>query len=591
MRARLRRLPHVLLLCGLSATAPAAFAEVFINELHYDNAGADVGEAVEIVATAGENLSGYRVWLYNGSNAPNAAATYGNVAVPAAQTRSCGASVGIATVTWPRDGLQNGSNDGIALVDSAGTVVQFISYEGTIVAGNGPAAGLTSQNLPVAESATAPVGTSLQLTGNGSTAADFDWAPSSTQTFGACNTGQTFGGSGGGGDTTPPSITATTPVSGASDFPAAGDLSVSFSETVTLANGAFALQCATSGAVMLDHANSGSSFAIGTGTALHAGEACTLTVNANAVTDAAGLSPAANTVIAFNVASGGGGGDSGAYYARVNTSSPGQLRCSLHATIRGHTSYPYSGGTTNTWTILEIADEDPADSGKILDVYRNRSYTKGSGRAGTGSGLTYNREHTWPKSLGFPSTSGDKGLPNAPHTDAHMLYLSDTDHNSARGNKPLADCTASANCSERATEANQGVGGGTGLFPGNSNWTNANGFQVWGHRQGDIARAVLYMAIRYEGGAHPTTGQGEPDLELTDDRSRIVSTSASPAYMGLLSTLLAWHQADPPDARERERNEVVYNFQGNRNPFIDQPQWATRALFESTTPASCQLLN
>ncbi|MCD9097476.1 endonuclease [Luteimonas fraxinea] len=591
MRARLRRLPHVLLLCGLSATAPAAFAEVFINELHYDNAGADVGEAVEIVATAGENLSGYRVWLYNGSNAPNAATTYGNVAVPAAQTRNCGASVGMATVTWPRDGLQNGPNDGIALVDGAGNVVQFISYEGTIVAGNGPAAGLTSQNLPVSESATAPVGTSLQLTGNGSTAADFVWAPSSTQTFGACNAGQTFGGSGGGSDTTAPSITATSPASGASDFPAAGDLSVSFSEAVTLANGAFALQCATSGAVTLDHASTGSTFAIGTGTALHAGEACTLTVNATAVSDAAGLSPAANAVIAFNVASSGGGGDSGDYYARVNTSSPGQLRCSLHATIRGHTSYPYSGGTTNTWTILEIADEDPTDSGKILDVYRNRSYAKGSGRAGTGSGLTYNREHTWPKSLGFPSTSGDKGLPNAPHTDAHMLSLSDTDHNSARGNKPLADCTASANCSERATEANQGVGGGTGLFPGNSNWTNTSGFQVWGHRKGDIARAVLYMAIRYEGGAHPTTRQGEPDLELTDDRSRIVSTSASPAYMGLLSTLLAWHQADPPDARERERNEVVYSFQGNRNPFIDQPQWATRALFESTTPASCQLLN
>lgn len=591
MHARLRRLPQLLLLCGLSATAPTAFAEVFINELHYDNSGADVGEAVEIVATAGENLAGYRVWLYNGSNAPNAATTYGSAAVPAAQTRSCGASVGIATVSWPRDGLQNGPNDGIALVDAAGTVVQFISYEGTIVAGNGPAAGRTSRNLTVSESATAPVGTSLQLTGNGRTAADFDWAPSSSQTFGACNTGQTFGGSGGGGDTTPPSITSTTPASGASDFPAAGDLSVSFSEPVTLASGAFALQCASSGAVTLSHPDAGSTFAIGTGTALYGGEACTLTIRAARVTDAAGLSPAADTTLAFNVASSGGGGDNGAYYARVNTSSPGQLRCSLHATIRGHTSYPYSGGTTNTWTILEIADEDPTDSGKVLDVYRNRSYTKGSSRAGTGSGLTYNREHTWPKSLGFPSTSGDRGLPNAPHTDAHMLYLSDTDHNSARGNKPLADCTASANCSERATEANQGVGGGTGLFPGNSNWTNASGFQVWGHRKGDIARAVLYMAIRYEGGAHPTTGQGEPDLELTDDRSRIVSTSASPAYMGLLSTLLAWHQADPPDARERERNEVVFSFQGNRNPFIDQPQWATRALFESTTPASCQLLN
>ena len=590
---RLRPLCHplaLLLACGLSATAPAALAEVFINELHYDNAGADVGEAIEIVATAGEDLSGYRVWLYNGSNTPGAAKQYGSHAVPAAQSRSCGASVGIATVTFPRDGLQNGPHDGIALVDGAGKVVQFISYEGAITAADGPAAGMRSIDLPVSESANAPVGTSLQLTGSGSASADFAWAPSSPQSFGACNAGQTFSGGGGGGDTAPPSIATTTPASGASDFPAAGDLSVTFSEAVTLASGAFALQCATSGAVTLDHADCGSTFVIGTGTALHAGEACTLTVRAASVRDADGLAPVVDTTIAFTVA-GGGTGETSGYYARVNTTRPDQLRCSLHHTIRGHTAYPYSGSGTSTWTILEIADEDPIDSDRILDAYRNRSYAKGRDRAGTGSGATYNREHTWPKSLGFPSASGDKGLPNAPHTDAHMLYLTDADHNSSRGNKPLASCSSAANCSERATESNHGTGGGTGLFPGNSNWSGPAGFQVWSHRKGDIARAVLYMAIRYEGGVHPTTGQSEPDLELTDDASRIVSTSASPAYMGLLSTLLEWHQADPPDARERERNEVVFSFQGNRNPFIDHPEWATRALFESTPPANCVMAN
>lgn len=588
MRPRPARLPYALLACGLLGVAPTALAEVFINELHYDNAGADSGEAVEIIATAGEDLSGYRVWLYNGSNAPGSAATYGNVAVPVAQTRACGATVAIATVSWPRDGLQNGSHDGIALVDGAGRVVQFISYEGSIVAGNGPAAGMASGNLPVSESASAPVGTSLQLTGTGTSATDFSWTAAPAQSFGACNSGQTFAGGGGGGDTAP-SVTGTTPTVGATDFPAAGDLSVTFSEPVTLSAGAFALQCAASGAVSLAHAGSGDVFTIGTGTALHAGEACTLDIRAASITDADGGSPTGDTTVAFTVAAGAGGGTG--YYSRVNTSSAPQLRCSLHATIRGHTSYPYSGGTTNTWTILEIADEDPGNSGRILDVYRNRSYAKGSSRAGTGSGLTYNREHTWPKSLGFPGTSGDKGLPNAPHTDAHMLYLSDTNHNSSRGNKPYADCAAQANCSELVTEANHGVGGGSGQFPGNSSWTNTSGFQTWGHRKGDLARAVLYMAIRYEGGAHPQTGQSEPDLELTDDRSRIVGTSSSPAYMGLLSTLLAWHQADPPDARERERNEVVYSFQGNRNPFIDHPGWASAALFNSTRPASCQLAN
>jgi endonuclease I len=99
----------------------------------------------------------------------------------------------------------------------------------------------------------------------------------------------------------------------------------------------------------------------------------------------------------------------------------------------------------------------------------------------------------------------------------------------------------------------------------------------------------MYMAIRYEGGRDVNNNQAEPDLELTDDRSKIVITSASPAYMGLLSTLLAWHAADPPDAAERERNEVIFSFQGNRNPFIDHPEWATSSLLTSVKPASCQL--
>ena len=63
------------------------------------------------------------------------------------------------------------------------------------------------------------------------------------------------------------------------------------------------------------------------------------------------------------------GGPAG-YYSKVNTSSPSQLRCSLHATIKGHTAYPYSGSGTSTWTILEIADEDPNNPNRILDAYR-----------------------------------------------------------------------------------------------------------------------------------------------------------------------------------------------------------------------------
>jgi endonuclease I len=580
-------LTRQLLFAAALALAPfAASAEVFINEFHYDDATStgDVGEKIEIVATAGESLSGYRIYLYNGAT-PSAATWYDNDPVPTGSLVACGGTVRIATVSYATNGIQNGANDAIALVNGSGAVVQFLSYEGAVTASDGPAAGRISTNLAVSETGSTPAGTSLQLGGTGSAYANFSWQASATQTFGTCNRNQTFAA-----PNPPPTVVSTAPADGATGVPPATDLAATFSEAVTLTNGAFALQCSQSGAVPLTYASSGTGFTITTGATLIGTETCTFTIDASKVTDTGGAKLAQNSVVGFTVAASGGSG----YYSHVNTSNASQLRCSLHETIKGHTAYPYSGGTTNTWSILEIADEDPNNAGRILDVYRNRSYIKGSERAGAGTGLTYNREHTWPNSLGFGTATGDKGLPYAPYTDTHMLYLSDATWNADRGNKPYADCTLASGCGERATEANNGFGGGAGVYPGNSNWVkgpdgNAGSFEVWGHRKGDVARAVLYMAIRYEGGVDANTNQSEPDLELTDDRSKIVITSASPAYMGLLSTLLAWHQADPPDAAERERNEVIYSFQGNRNPFIDHPEWATSALFTSSKPATCQL--
>lgn len=363
---------------------------------------------------------------------------------------------------------------------------------------------------------------------------------------------------------TPPSVTATVPTQGATNFPAAGDLGVTFSEPVTLTAGAFALSCATSGNPVLVHATSGVAFSIDTGTALVAGEACTFTIDADAVSDAQGAHPAADTVINFLVSD----SSTSAYYAQVNTSSPAQLRCSLHETIDNHTAFPYTASTTDTWDILNLADEDPVNTGAILDIYRNATYTKITGGQGA-----YNREHTWPNSLGFPG-----GAPGA-YTDTHMLYASDTTYNSTRGNKRYDNCPG---CSTNETLLNHGVGG-----PGHPNRYNGSVYEVWSGRKGDAARAMFYMAIRYEG------DNGEPQLELTNNPSLIQGMTSTgpnnPAYMGILSTLIAWHQADPPDARELERNEIVFSFQGNRNPFIDHPEWASEALFTSTRPTTCEL--
>lgn len=385
--------------------------------------------------------------------------------------------------------------------------------------------------------------------------------------------------------TQPPTVVSTQPANGAANVPVGSDIRVTFSEAVTTSN-AFALSC-DSTPIPLAEAGSGAARTLTPFTVLPAGKSCVLTIAASGVLDADSIALQADYTASFTIASGTTSG----YYSQVNTSSPEQLRCSLHATIKGHTVYPYSGGTQNTWTILEIAQQDPNDPTKLIDLYRNHSYTAVSDRAGTGSGLTYNREHTWPNSLGFANSS------LAAYTDAHMLWLADTSQNASRGNKPYANCTSG--CSELTTDATNGVGGGSGTYPGNSNWVKSpdgstGSFEVWDHRKGEVARAMFYMAIRYEGIAAEQAHDGViPDLELTDDRSKIVITSntAAKAYMGLLADLLTWNTQAPPDAEEVARNDVIQSFQGNRNPFVDHPEWATRALFESSEPATCQLGN
>ncbi|WP_367771051.1 endonuclease [Flavobacterium sp. WC2421] len=159
---------------------------VFINEIHYDNAGTDVGEAVEIAGYAGTDLTGWSIIPYNGSGG----ASYtpiGNLSGSIPDQLN-----GYGTVSVNIAGLQNGSPDGIALVDATGKVIQFLSYEGSFTATNGPAAGMTSTDIGIAEASTAALGTSLQLIGAGYNYADFTWQAANT-TFGAINKGQFFG--------------------------------------------------------------------------------------------------------------------------------------------------------------------------------------------------------------------------------------------------------------------------------------------------------------------------------------------------------------------------------------------------------------
>src|ERR671912_454333 len=155
-----------------------AVPSVRISEFHYDNAGTDAGEAIEVSAPAGTSLDGWQIVLYNGASTSRAA--YDTKTLSGVVPSTCG-SRGVVVQTYPVNGIQNGDPDGIALVNPSGTVVEFLSYEGVFTAAGGAANGLTSTDIGVREAGTENLGLSLQRTPAGT------WSEPATSTFNACN--------------------------------------------------------------------------------------------------------------------------------------------------------------------------------------------------------------------------------------------------------------------------------------------------------------------------------------------------------------------------------------------------------------------
>ncbi len=184
------RLGIVNRLCLIAATALLVFANgttssgiqavpsVRIAEVHYDNTGTDAGEAIEVSAPAGTSLDGWQIVLYNGISTSRL--SYDTKTLTATVASTCG-SRGVVVQTYPANGIQNGDPDGIALVNPAGTVIEFLSYEGVFTAANGPASGMTSTDIGVREAGTEPLGQSLQRNPDGT------WSGPATSTFGVCN--------------------------------------------------------------------------------------------------------------------------------------------------------------------------------------------------------------------------------------------------------------------------------------------------------------------------------------------------------------------------------------------------------------------
>ncbi|QGK70608.1 ribonuclease [Allosaccharopolyspora coralli] len=221
----------------------------------------------------------------------------------------------------------------------------------------------------------------------------------------------------------------------------------------------------------------------------------------------------------------------GYYQDAVGKTGP-ELEAALHGIISEQDTLSYD----QVWDGLKVTDEDPANNANVLLFYSARSQSKDSNG---GDADQWNREHVWAKS------HGDFGTAPGPGTDLHHLRPTDVSVNSERGNKDFDM-------------------GGSEVQEAPGNFTDDDSYEPRDEVKGDVARMIMYMAVRYEG------TDGFADLELNDQ----VDNGEQP-FMGRSSVLLQWHEQDPVDEAEQRRNDVIFDqFQHNRNPFIDRPEWA-----------------
>lgn len=184
--------------------------------------------------------------------------------------------------------------------------------------------------------------------------------------------------------------------------------------------------------------------------------------------------------------------------------------------------------------ILEFSDVNPSNSNQVIGIYDRKLL-----RANWGTRSEWHREHVWPNSrLGMErvkETEVNQG------SDPHNLRAIVPATNSSRSNRYYNNTTTD-NILGHTLQANA-------YYPGDQDI-------------GDVARILLYMVIRYE------------FLGLTDNLTLLSEKAYTKeaANMGLLSVLLDWHNNDPVDNFELNRNEIIYQYQNNRNPFIDHPE-------------------
>ena len=234
------------------------------------------------------------------------------------------------------------------------------------------------------------------------------------------------------------------------------------------------------------------------------------------------------------------------YYDAADGVSGEELKMALHNIVKGHTSISYAQIWNAFWST------DNKGNGVVWDMYSDRpngtppyTYQLGMDQCGSydGEGDCYNREHSWPQSW-FNEQS-------TPRTDMHHIFATDGYVNGRRGNLPYGEVRSASWTSQNGSKI------GTCKTPGYTGTV----FEPIDEYKGDFARAFMYMSVRYY---KEDSGWGNSDMT---DKSEIKPWA--------INMLLRWNEQDPVSQKEIDRNNAIYNdYQHNRNPFVDYPEFA-----------------
>ena len=230
------------------------------------------------------------------------------------------------------------------------------------------------------------------------------------------------------------------------------------------------------------------------------------------------------------------------YYNSANGLTGNQLKVALHNIIKGHTSISYAQLWNAFWST------DDKGNGVVWDMYSdgaNYTYYLGQDQCGnySGEGDCYNREHSWPQSWFNDQTT--------PRTDLHHIFPTDGYVNGRRSNYAFGEVRNASWTSQNGSKL------GTCKTTGFSGTV----FEPIDEYKGDFARAIMYMSVRYysEDGSW-----GSSDM-----------TTKAEIKPWAIDMMLRWNDLDPVSQKEIDRNNVIYSdYQHNRNPFVDHPEYA-----------------